>query len=106
MLCITHVGLYCSLSLQGGVIARALFTLPEFHHSLVHTIITQATPHVSPVVGADKHLVDFYAAVNKVIYQPIPAEDLNSWPSSGNNHWLTSKVVDQGFAMGMLVYQV
>ncbi|XP_022101843.1 GPI inositol-deacylase-like [Acanthaster planci] len=50
---------------MGGVIARALFMLPEFQPSLVHTVFTQATPHVSPVIGADKYLVDFYGSVNK-----------------------------------------
>ena len=34
--------------LKGGVIARALFTLKGFNAKLVHTIITQATPHQSP----------------------------------------------------------
>ncbi|XP_033630467.1 GPI inositol-deacylase-like [Asterias rubens] len=50
---------------MGGVIARALFTLPRFQRNLVHTIITQATPHTNPVIGADKQLVDFYSKVNK-----------------------------------------
>lgn len=30
------------------MIARALFTLPNFDHNLVNTIITQSTPHQIP----------------------------------------------------------
>ena len=36
------------LFFQGGIIARALFTLPDFDPRLVNTIITQATPHQAP----------------------------------------------------------
>ncbi|XP_038068975.1 GPI inositol-deacylase-like [Patiria miniata] len=61
---------------MGGVIARALFTLPDFQQSLVHTVITQATPHVSPVIGADKYLVDFYSTVNKYWKEHIHGDGL------------------------------
>lgn len=43
----------------GGVIAKALFTNPEFDPFKVHTIITLATPH-TPVVVVDKYTSDFY----------------------------------------------
>jgi hypothetical protein len=33
---------------QGGLIARALFTLPDFDPNTVYTIVTQATPHQGP----------------------------------------------------------
>lgn len=49
---------------QGGVVARGLFTVPGFDHSLVHTIITQATPHQAPVVALDAALADYYSQVN------------------------------------------
>ena len=47
------------------MVARALFTLPGFDSSLVHTIITQATPHQMPVVAIDPAIVDFYSNVNE-----------------------------------------
>ncbi|XP_078684049.1 GPI inositol-deacylase-like [Branchiostoma floridae x Branchiostoma belcheri] len=49
----------------GGIIARALFTLPDFDPSMVNTIITQATPHQSPVINADQYMADFYRTVNQ-----------------------------------------
>ncbi|RDD43927.1 GPI inositol-deacylase [Trichoplax sp. H2] len=48
----------------GGMIARALFTLPNFDNSTVTTVITIATPHRSPVFYADKYVADFYDTVN------------------------------------------
>ncbi|XP_076012185.1 GPI inositol-deacylase isoform X2 [Genypterus blacodes] len=50
---------------MGGVVARALFTLPRFKPSLVTLIITQASPHLSPVLALDTYLLDFYAAVRR-----------------------------------------
>jgi len=49
---------------QGGLVARALFTIPGFDSSSVHTIITQATPHRMPVIALDPYLVEFYDRVN------------------------------------------
>ncbi|XP_072296280.1 GPI inositol-deacylase isoform X2 [Eucyclogobius newberryi] len=48
---------------MGGVVARALFTLPKFNPNLVTLIITQASPHVAPVLGLDPYLLNFYRAV-------------------------------------------
>lgn len=42
---------------MGGVVARALFTLPRFNTSLVKLIITQASPHLAPVLALDPHLL-------------------------------------------------
>ncbi|XP_008327156.1 GPI inositol-deacylase [Cynoglossus semilaevis] len=50
---------------MGGVVARALFTLPRFNTSLVKLIITQASPHLAPVLALDPHLLDFYSAVRQ-----------------------------------------
>ncbi|XP_070580466.1 GPI inositol-deacylase-like [Ptychodera flava] len=50
---------------MGGIIARALFTLPDFDQSTVHTIITQATPHRAPVIEADIYIATFYNNVNQ-----------------------------------------
>ncbi|RVE57714.1 hypothetical protein OJAV_G00201970 [Oryzias javanicus] len=48
---------------MGGVVARALFTLPRFNTRLVSLIITQASPHQAPVLALDPYLLDFYSAV-------------------------------------------
>lgn len=50
---------------MGGVVARALFTLPRFNTNLVTLIITQASPHVAPVLALDPYLLDFYSAVRQ-----------------------------------------
>ncbi|XP_028291692.1 GPI inositol-deacylase [Gouania willdenowi] len=50
---------------MGGVVARALFTLPRFNTNLVRLIITQASPHLAPVLALDPYLLEFYSAVSK-----------------------------------------
>lgn len=50
---------------MGGVIAKALFTLPKFDPRLVHTVITLGTPHQHPVLSLDPILCNFYNRVNK-----------------------------------------
>ncbi|XP_037646873.1 GPI inositol-deacylase [Sebastes umbrosus] len=50
---------------MGGVVARALFTLPRFNTNLVSLIITQASPHLAPVLAMDPYLLDFYSAVRQ-----------------------------------------
>ncbi|XP_061774698.1 GPI inositol-deacylase [Nerophis ophidion] len=50
---------------MGGVVARALFTLPHFNTKLVNLIITQASPHVAPVLAMDPYLLDFYSSVSQ-----------------------------------------
>ncbi|XP_052071301.1 GPI inositol-deacylase-like isoform X3 [Mytilus californianus] len=49
---------------MGGMIARALFTLPEFDQNSVNTIITQATPHQAPVISLDRMIATYYSRVN------------------------------------------
>lgn len=50
---------------MGGVVARALFTLPKFDPRLVSLIITQASPHQAPVLPLDPYLLEFYSAVRR-----------------------------------------
>lgn len=42
---------------MGGVIARALFSLPRFNPRLVSLILTQASPHQSPVLSLDPFIL-------------------------------------------------
>lgn len=42
---------------MGGVVARALYTLPRFKPKLVNLIITQASPHLAPVLSFDPYLL-------------------------------------------------
>jgi glycosylphosphatidylinositol deacylase len=48
------------------MVARAVYTLPDFDKSRVHTIITQATPHQLPVITLDLNIAQFYASVNNL----------------------------------------
>ncbi|XP_043916554.1 GPI inositol-deacylase [Protopterus annectens] len=49
---------------MGGLVARALLTLQDFNPDLISLIITQATPHIAPVLTVDRYLLDFYDTVN------------------------------------------
>ncbi|KAM3855226.1 GPI inositol-deacylase [Vipera latastei] len=49
---------------MGGLVARALVILKHFKPELLNILITQATPHVAPVLPLDQYLVDFYTTVN------------------------------------------
>jgi len=49
---------------MGGMIARDLFTLPNFNPRDVNVIITMATPHQAPVVNIDYVINNFYKRVN------------------------------------------
>lgn len=42
---------------MGGVIARALFSLPRFNPRLVSLILTQASPHQAPVLSLDPFIL-------------------------------------------------
>lgn len=76
-LCITRIlGLYTKATnpptsvvlighSMGGIIARALFSLPNFDVKQVHTIITLGTPQKHAVVSFDPLLVGFYENVNR-----------------------------------------
>lgn len=55
---------------MGGLIARGILTPfdenDKFHEkNLVHTIITQSSPHMRPVVAMDFALDDYYSRVNE-----------------------------------------
>uniref|UniRef100_A0A8D2NQP9 GPI inositol-deacylase n=1 Tax=Zosterops lateralis melanops TaxID=1220523 RepID=A0A8D2NQP9_ZOSLA len=61
---------------MGGLVARALLTLKNFKPELVNLLITQATPHVAPVMPLDRYLTDFYTAVNN--HWILKAQDLRN----------------------------
>ena len=66
-----HVQMYvrvyvCTLTLQGGLVAQALFGVEDFNSSWVSTIITLASPLKRPVVSFDHSLHLFYENVHKV----------------------------------------
>ncbi|NXU51798.1 PGAP1 deacylase, partial [Turnix velox] len=61
---------------MGGLVARALLTLKNFKPELINLLITQAAPHVAPVMPLDKYLTDFYTAVNN--YWTLKAQDLRN----------------------------
>ncbi|NXY08127.1 PGAP1 deacylase, partial [Pteruthius melanotis] len=61
---------------MGGLVARALLTLKNFKPELINLLITQATPHIAPVMPLDKYLTDFYTAVNN--HWILKAQDLRN----------------------------
>jgi len=69
------------------MVARALFTIPRFDASSVHTIITQATPHRMPVIVLDPYLVEFYDLVNSYwLYNSTGRLDAVTMLSTGGGH--------------------
>ena len=80
-----------NILLQGGLIARGLFALPNFDADLVHTIITQATPHQNAVINLDQEINAFYTKVNKVRTQFW----CGSNPHYNNPSYLASKCCHQ-----------
>uniref|UniRef100_A0A2K5PC62 GPI inositol-deacylase n=1 Tax=Cebus imitator TaxID=2715852 RepID=A0A2K5PC62_CEBIM len=60
---------------MGGLVARALLTLTNFKHDLINLLITQATPHVAPVMPLDRFITDFYMTVNN--YWILNARQIN-----------------------------
>lgn len=54
---------------MGGVVARGLFSPSDqvdFDPSVVNTIITQATPHLRPVVNVDYRMAAYYERINSI----------------------------------------
>ncbi|XP_077175477.1 GPI inositol-deacylase isoform X2 [Paroedura picta] len=49
---------------MGGLVARGLLTLKNFKTKLISILVTQATPHIAPVMPLDPYLTEFYTAVN------------------------------------------
>ncbi|KAF7483273.1 GPI inositol-deacylase [Marmota monax] len=60
---------------MGGLVARALLTLKNFKQDLINLLITQATPHVAPVMPLDRFITDFYMTVNN--YWILNARHIN-----------------------------
>lgn len=61
---------------MGGLVARALLALKNFNPELINLIVTQATPHIAPVLPTDQYLIDFYDTVNN--YWIMKAQDLRN----------------------------
>ncbi|KAJ3300012.1 GPI inositol deacylase [Borealophlyctis nickersoniae] len=49
---------------MGGIVARTLFTLPNYRLGSVNTIITLASPHVAPPAPLDPRLASLYSRIN------------------------------------------
>lgn len=50
---------------MGGVIATGLFALKDFQPSIIHTIITLATPHLKPAFLVDAKMAKYYEQVRQ-----------------------------------------
>lgn len=60
---------------MGGLVARALLTLKNFKQDLINLLVTQATPHVAPVMPLDRFITEFYMTVNN--YWILNARHIN-----------------------------
>ena len=49
---------------MGGLVARALLTLKNFKQDLINLLVTQATPHVAPVMPLDRFITGEYYYIN------------------------------------------
>lgn len=49
---------------QGGMVAKGVFLEPDFNPDSVHTVLTLATPHSSPVIALDSTVAKYYSRVN------------------------------------------
>ncbi|KAJ3025267.1 UNVERIFIED_CONTAM: GPI inositol deacylase [Siphonaria sp. JEL0065] len=50
---------------MGGIVAKSLFTMPNYINGSVNSIITLATPHAHPPVAIEQNMVDLYTSLNK-----------------------------------------
>ncbi|KAF9425760.1 GPI inositol deacylase [Podila epigama] len=50
---------------MGGIVARTLFTLDNFRHGSVNTILTVATPHAAPPVALDYETTHIYDTITE-----------------------------------------
>ncbi|GFT89393.1 GPI inositol-deacylase [Trichonephila clavipes] len=50
---------------EGGVVSKAVFSLPSFDPADISLILTLAAPHKQPVVTLDFALVNFYAKIKE-----------------------------------------
>ena len=49
---------------MGGVVARAMLTMPNYQSNSINTIITMSAPHARPPVSVDSELVHAYKKIN------------------------------------------
>ncbi|CAG8493732.1 2131_t:CDS:2 [Paraglomus occultum] len=50
---------------MGGIVARTLFTMPNYEPGSINTIITMATPHLLPPAPLDWQISNIYTNINK-----------------------------------------
>eukprot|EP00794_Sanderia_malayensis_P015092 gene15092-16648_t len=55
---------------MGGIVARGLFTLPNFDPEIVSTLIILAAPNTRPVLMVDSQMKDYYLKVNQFWSSP------------------------------------
>lgn len=46
------------------MVAKGVFLEPDFVPGTVHTVLTLATPHASPVIALDSYVANYYGRVN------------------------------------------
>lgn len=55
---------------MGGLVARALLTLKNFKQDLINLLVTQATPHVAPVMPLDRFITGEFEHLQTPLLPP------------------------------------
>ncbi|KAF4799611.1 GPI inositol-deacylase isoform X1 [Turdus rufiventris] len=63
---------------MGGLVARALLTLKNFKPELINLLITQATPHIAPVMPLDKYLTGSVITIVRLVIEAVLNKFLSS----------------------------
>ena len=83
---------------MGGVVARAMLTMPNYQSNSINTIITMSAPHARPPVSVDSDLVRAYARINDYWRQAY----LQKW-ASDNPLWHVTLISIAGGGLDTVV---
>ncbi|KAI9684351.1 MAG: GPI inositol deacylase [Trizodia sp. TS-e1964] len=65
---------------MGGIVARAMLTMPNYQSNSINTIITMSAPHVRPPVSFDADIVGIYKQINDYWRQAYSHQWANNNP--------------------------
>ncbi|KAK4702313.1 GPI inositol-deacylase, partial [Phenoliferia sp. Uapishka_3] len=71
---------------MGGIVARAAFLHPHFQAQSISTLITFATPHVSPPVSVDRNIDRVYDHINSYWRRSYGLTSSTSSPATTTEH--------------------
>ena len=65
---------------MGGIVARAMLTMPNYQANSINTIVTLSTPHARPPVSFDADIVSIYSKINNYWRQAYSQKWANDNP--------------------------